>query len=79
MINGRAEKAWSCQIRRDTSSGYGTTAGSASKTRVRRLSRSYAGQPRYELSHRATMRFDTTAHVVDDPRPWERARWEGVR
>ena len=25
---GSTEKTWSCQIRRDTSSGYGTTAGS---------------------------------------------------
>ena len=37
------------------------------------------GWPRYDLSHRATMRFNTTSQVVDDPRPWERALWEGVR
>jgi para-nitrobenzyl esterase len=37
------------------------------------------GWPRYDLSHRATMRFDTTSQVVDDPRPWERALWEGIR
>ena len=37
------------------------------------------GWPRYDLSRRATMRFDTVLQVVDDPRPWERALWEGVR
>lgn len=37
------------------------------------------GWPRYDLSRRATMRFDTSSQVVDDPRAWERALWEGVR
>lgn len=37
------------------------------------------GWPAYDLSRRATMRFDTTSQVVDDPRSWERALWEGVR
>jgi len=37
------------------------------------------GWPRYDLSRRATMRFDTTSEVVDDPRSAERALWEGVR
>jgi para-nitrobenzyl esterase len=37
------------------------------------------GWPRYDLHRRATMRFDTTSRVVDDPRSWERALWEGVR
>jgi carboxylesterase type B len=37
------------------------------------------GWPRYDLEHRATMRFDTTSLVVPDPRSWERALWEGVR
>jgi len=37
------------------------------------------GWPAYDLGRRATMRFNTTSQVVDDPRPWERARWEGVR
>jgi para-nitrobenzyl esterase len=37
------------------------------------------GWPRYDLSRRATMRFDTTSTVVDDPRSAERALWEGVR
>jgi len=37
------------------------------------------GWPRYDLSHRATMRFNMTSQVVDDPRPWERALWEGIR
>lgn len=37
------------------------------------------GWPGYDLGRRATMRFDTTSEVVDDPRSWERALWEGVR
>ena len=37
------------------------------------------GWPRYDLAHRATMRFDTTSEVVDDPRLRERLLWEGVR
>ena len=37
------------------------------------------GWPKYELSRRATMRFDTTSEVVDDPRSAERALWEGQR
>ena len=37
------------------------------------------GWPKYDLSRRATMRFDTTSEVVDDPRSSERALWEGVR
>ena len=37
------------------------------------------GWPKYHLSRRATMRFDTKSEVVDDPRPAERALWEGVR
>jgi carboxylesterase type B len=37
------------------------------------------GWPAYDLGRRATMRFDTTSQVVDDPRSWERALWEGVR
>ena len=37
------------------------------------------GWPGYDLDRRATMRFDTPSHVADDPRSWERARWEGVR
>ncbi|HEX9057705.1 MAG TPA: carboxylesterase/lipase family protein [Ktedonobacterales bacterium] len=35
--------------------------------------------PKYDLSRRATMRFDTTSEVVDDPLAWVRAVWEGVR
>jgi carboxylesterase type B len=35
--------------------------------------------PRYELQRRATMRFDNTSEVVDNPRSTERAVWEGVR
>ena len=38
-----------------------------------------SGWPRYDLSRRATMRFDTTSAVVDDPRSAERALWAGVR
>lgn len=37
------------------------------------------GWPRYDLSRRATMRFDTTSEVVDDPRSAERILWEGLR
>jgi carboxylesterase type B len=37
------------------------------------------GWPKYDLSRRATMRFDTTLEVMDDPRSAERALWEGVR
>jgi carboxylesterase 2/para-nitrobenzyl esterase len=37
------------------------------------------GWPKYELSRRATRRFDTKSEVVEDPRSAERALWEGVR
>ena len=37
------------------------------------------GWPTYDLQRRATMRFDTTPVVVDDPRSVERALWEGLR
>ena len=37
------------------------------------------GWPRYDLSRRATMRFNTTSEVVNDPLPFERALWDGVR
>lgn len=37
------------------------------------------GWPKYDTSRRATMRFDITSEVVDDPRSAERALWEGVR
>jgi carboxylesterase type B len=37
------------------------------------------GWPKYDLGRRATMRFDTTSEVVDDPRSAERALWEGLR
>ncbi len=37
------------------------------------------GWPKYDLSRRATVRFDTESEVVDDPRSAERALWEGVR
>jgi carboxylesterase 2/para-nitrobenzyl esterase len=37
------------------------------------------GWPRYDLSRRATMRFDTTSRVVDDPLTRERTLWEGMR
>jgi carboxylesterase type B len=35
--------------------------------------------PRYDLSRRATMRFDFTSEVVNDPRRAERTLWAGVR
>jgi len=37
------------------------------------------GWPKYDLSRRATMRFDTTSGVVNDPRSAERTLWEGLR
>ena len=37
------------------------------------------GWPRYEPRRRATMRFDVTSQVVDDPHPRERELWAGVR
>jgi para-nitrobenzyl esterase len=35
--------------------------------------------PRYELTQRATMRFDSKPVVVQDPGAVERALWEGIR
>jgi carboxylesterase type B len=37
------------------------------------------GWAKYDLSRRATMRFDTTSEVVDDPRAMERELWAGGR
>jgi para-nitrobenzyl esterase len=37
------------------------------------------GWPKYDLSRRATMRFDLTSAVVNDPRSAERLLWTGVR
>ena len=37
------------------------------------------GWPRYDLEHRATMRFDTSSSVVEDPYARERQLWAGVR
>ena len=37
------------------------------------------GWPEYDLSRRATMRFDTNSAVVDDPHSAERVLWEGLR
>jgi para-nitrobenzyl esterase len=37
------------------------------------------GWPRYGLDRRATMRFNTTSSVIDDPYARERALWAGVR
>jgi carboxylesterase type B len=37
------------------------------------------GWPAYGTEHRATMRFGSDSAVVDDPRAWERALWEGLR
>jgi carboxylesterase type B len=38
-----------------------------------------AGWPVYDLQRRATMRFDTSCQVVEDPRRWERNLWRGIR
>lgn len=37
------------------------------------------GWPRYELTRRTTMRFDSTSQVELDPLAWKRALWEGAR
>jgi carboxylesterase type B len=37
------------------------------------------GWTAYDLGKRATMRFDTTSEMVDDPRSWERELWRGIR
>jgi para-nitrobenzyl esterase len=37
------------------------------------------GWPRYDLDRRATMRFDLTPSVMDDPYAEERAVWAGLR
>lgn len=37
------------------------------------------GWPRYEPGRRATRQFGAEPDVVDDPRPWERALWQGIR
>jgi para-nitrobenzyl esterase len=37
------------------------------------------GWPKYDLTRRATMHFDTTSEVVDDPGSAERMQWEGLR
>ncbi len=37
------------------------------------------GWPKYDVGRRATMRFNSTSEVVDDPRAAERGLWEGVR
>lgn len=37
------------------------------------------GWPKYDSHRRATMRFDTTSAVVDNPLAAERMLWEGVR
>jgi carboxylesterase type B len=42
-------------------------------------SRGDPGWPRYELSRRATMRFDSISEVVDDPRSAVRDLWDGLR
>ncbi|MGZ3602212.1 MAG: carboxylesterase/lipase family protein [Ktedonobacterales bacterium] len=42
-------------------------------------SRGDAGWPTYDLQRRATMRFDTTSAVVDDPLAAERILWESQR
>lgn len=37
------------------------------------------GWPRYDTTRRATMRFDSTSTVVEDPRALERDLWKGLR
>jgi para-nitrobenzyl esterase len=38
-----------------------------------------AGWAKYQMPHRATMRFDEASGVVSNPRAWERELWESVR
>jgi carboxylesterase type B len=35
---------------------------------ARRIGQNLAGWPKYDLSRRATMRFDIASEIVDDPR-----------
>ena len=61
-----------------------TTPRSSSPTRCTRAWVRFArdgdpGWPRYDLEHRATMRFDLTPSVVEDPYARERELWAGVR
>ncbi len=37
------------------------------------------GWPQFDLKRRATMRFDTSSHLVEDPHQAERVLWEGRR
>ncbi|ULP44640.2 carboxylesterase family protein [Mycobacterium lentiflavum] len=37
------------------------------------------GWPRYDLTRRTTMCFNTTSHIATDPRAAERALWDGIR
>jgi carboxylesterase type B len=37
------------------------------------------GWPRYDLTRRSMMRFDTASHLVEDPRSRERVLWEHMR
>ncbi|RKR12575.1 carboxylesterase/lipase family protein [Arthrobacter oryzae] len=37
------------------------------------------GWPAYDPGHRITRRFDGIPGVVQDPRAWERALWDGIR
>jgi carboxylesterase type B len=43
------------------------------------IERGQPGWPQYDVPRRATKVFDTETRVVDDPRAWERAFWDGVR
>jgi para-nitrobenzyl esterase len=40
---------------------------------------SQPGWPQFDLKRRATMRFDTTSDLVEDPRSAERMLWEDRR
>ena len=43
------------------------------------VARGDAGWPEYDLTRRATIRFDTVSQVIDDPRVVERALWDETR
>jgi len=39
----------------------------------------FKGIPKYDLKRRATMRFDTPSHLMEDPCAAERVLWEDRR
>ena len=54
-------------------------AGAMHSAWVSFATRGDPGWPQYDLNQRATMRFDITSELVEDPRSAERLLWEGRR